>query len=160
MIRDELPDDRRAIRSVNEAAFGRPGEANLVDNLRDEGDIALSLITIEGGRIVEHVLFSRLGAPFLAWGLGPVAVAPDGLRIGIGSRLIQTVLDRARGAGVTGVFVLGAPAYYTRFGFDPVLARGFFSPYAGPYLMALALDGTLPANEGSVAYAPAFGRLA
>ena len=89
-------------------------------------------------------------APFLAWALGPVAVAPKRQKAGIGSLLIRAGLGRARDASVEGVNVLGAPGYYHRFGFDPTLARGFASPYAGPYLMALALNGVLPAFQGNV----------
>jgi putative acetyltransferase len=81
-------------------------------------------------------------APFRALGLAPVSVLPDRQRSGIGSALI-----------------LGSPAFYRRFGFDPDLARGFQSPYAGPYLMALPLRGALPATSGAVAYAPAFAAL-
>jgi putative acetyltransferase len=57
------------------------------------------------------------------------------------------------------VFVLGAPAYYRRFGFDPALASGFTSPYAGPHLMALSLTQPLPRLSGKIDYAPAFAAL-
>ncbi len=32
------------------------------------------------------------------------------------------------------MFVLGGPTYYRRFGFDPAVAHGFASTYAGPRL--------------------------
>ncbi|MGB8843415.1 MAG: hypothetical protein WCC64_20355 [Aliidongia sp.] len=57
------------------------------------------------------------------------------------------------------VFVLGDPVYYRRFGFDPMLASGFASPYAGPYLMALGLTQPLPSLSGKIDYAPAFAAL-
>ena len=72
--------------------------------------------------------------------------------------MIRAGLERARSAGWRGVFVLGDPGYYRRFGFDPALAGGFASPYAGPHLMALALGPDLPARSGRIEYAPAFGR--
>ena len=142
MIREETPLDHEAVHALNEAAFGRSGEADLVDSLRSDGDVTLSLIAVEKAGLVGHVLFSKMTAPFLAWGLGPVAVAPNRQRTGIGSLLIRAGLGRARDAGIEGVIVLGAPGYYRRFGFDPTLAQGFASPYAGPYLMALALKGS------------------
>jgi len=158
LIRNEELADRTAVRAIIEAAFAGPDEADLVDRLRDDGDCELSLVAVEGGRVVGHVLFSKMGAPFPALGLAPLAVAPDRQRSGIGSRLVRAGLERARSAGWRGVFVLGDPNYYRRFGFDAALASGFDSPYAGPHLMALALGSALPASGGKIEYAPAFGR--
>ncbi len=158
-IRDEEPADRAAIREVVTAAFGQPLEADLVDRLRAEGDSVLSLVAMEEGRVVGHVLFSRMSAPFRALGLAPVAVMPDRQRAGIGSRLIRIGLERAAEDGWQAVFVLGDPAFYRRFGFDADQASGFSSPYAGPHLMVLALGGALPAMTGEIAYAPAFAGL-
>jgi putative acetyltransferase len=159
-IRDEQAADRMAIRAVVTAAFGRAMEADLVDWLRDDGDNAISLVAEERGAIVGHVMFSPMTAPFRALGLGPVAAQPKRQRAGLGGALIRAGLVRARDAGWQGVFVLGDPGYYRRFGFDAGLAKDFASPYAGPHLMALALDGgPLPARSGAIAYAPAFDRL-
>jgi putative acetyltransferase len=116
----------------------------------------LSLVAVEGDEIVGNVLFSRMTAPFRALGLGPVSVKPSRQRRGIGSRLIRTGLDRARGAGWRGVFVLGDPKFYSRFGFDPGLAGGFVCRYSGPHLMALSLGGDLPTREAYIEYAAAF----
>jgi putative acetyltransferase len=88
--------------------------------------------------------------------LAPVSVAPHRQRSG---RLIRAGLARAAEDGWQGVFVLGDPGYYQRFGFSPARASGFTSPHAGPHLMVLALDGDLPATEGKVDYAPAFAAL-
>jgi putative acetyltransferase len=159
IVRDEQRADRAAVRAVVEAAFGQPDEADLVDRLRAAGDSVIALVAEDAGRIVGHVVFSKMKAPFRALGLAPVSVSPDRQKAGIGGRLIRDGLERARGQGWQGVFVLGDPAYYCRFGFDAALAKGFTSPYAGPHLMALALAGPLPASEGRVDYAPAFGEL-
>lgn len=146
-----------AIRNVLVSAFPTALEADLVERLRQDGDLALSLAASSGGEIAGHVAFSPLTAPFRALGLGPVAVRPDKQRQGIGGRLIQTGLAHAEQAGWQAIFVLGDPAYYGRFGFSVAEARGFASPYAGPYFMVLALgrDG-LPARSGDIGYAAAF----
>ncbi|MBN8942283.1 MAG: N-acetyltransferase [Rhizobiales bacterium] len=159
IIRPEQPADAAAIRRVLEAAFPGPAEAGLVEDLRADGDIAIALVVEDGADIVGHVTFSPMAAPFRALGLGPVAVAPARQGAGIGASLIREGLAAAGAAGWQGVFVLGDPAYYRRFGFDPALASGFTSPYAGPHLMALALGVPLPVTTGQVDYAPAFGRL-
>ncbi|HEX2556628.1 MAG TPA: N-acetyltransferase [Microvirga sp.] len=158
-IRDEDPADAPGIRALVASAFGQAAEADLVDRLRRDGDGVISLVAVEDGAFVGHVLLSRMRAPFRALGLAPVSVTPERQRAGIGSRLIRAALDRARGEEWQGVFVLGEPAYYRRFGFDSSLAGGFASPYAGPYLMALALRGELPARTGRIVYAPAFAAL-
>src|SRR3546814_10906388 len=93
-------------------------------------------------------------APFRALGLAPVAVLPGRQGESIGSALIRDGLARATAAGWEGVFVLGEPEYYRRFGFNPAMAKEFSSPYAGPYLMALSLDGkALPVTSGPIDYA-------
>ncbi len=155
-IRAEAPADIEAIRKVEEAAFGRPEEARLIDQLRADGDLTLSLVAYDGQRPVGHVALSRMEAPFRAVGLGPVAVLPECQGARIGQRLIGEAVEWARGAGWEAIFVVGEPAYYGRFGFDAAAAAGFSSPYAGPYLMVLALPGPLPAARGVIEYAPAF----
>ena len=62
----------------------------------------------------------------------------------------------ARGASL--VFVLGDPAYYTRFGYCPAAAAAFESTYAGPYFMALRLNEDAP-KSGKVRYPAAFDGL-
>ena len=158
-LRAEAASDRAAIRDVVTAAFGRGDEAELVDALRASGDAVISLVAADAGRLVGHALFTGLAAPFPALALGPVAVRPEWQRRGIGSRLIRAGLEAAAREGWLGVFVLGNPAYYTRFGFERGLASGFDSPYAGPHLAACALGGGLPVRRGRIDYPPAFARL-
>ena len=161
MIRDELPDDVDAIRQVNLAAFRRPVEAQLVDELRADGDLLYSLVAVEDGRVVGHIAFSPMAAPFRALGLGPIAVLPDWQRRGSARRLIEAGLARSTADGWQAVFLLGNPAFYERFGFSVGLAAGFATPYAGPHFMVRPLgDGALPTLTGNVAYAPAFDRVA
>jgi putative acetyltransferase len=160
IIRSETSGDVAAIRIVEEVAFGRADEARLIDDLRDAGDSVFSLVAVDGVTVIGHVLFSRMQAPFPALALGPVAVQPEYRRTGIGSRLIRDGIARGEAEGWAGIFVLGDPAFYRRFGFDAGKASGFISPYAGPHLMALPLGRSeLPANAGSIQHAPAFAGL-
>ena len=165
MIRPAEPADARAIRAVHEAAFPTALEADLVETLVADGDAVVSLVDAANGEIVGHVLLSRMrvtgeGRMFRALGLAPVAVLPGHQGAGIGTRLIEGALAIARATGEELVFVLGEPAYYTRFDFAPETAAPFASPYAGPYFMALKLAGdvALPA-AGEAAYASAFAGL-
>lgn len=162
-IRDERPGDEAAIAALTSAAFRNAAhssgnEAEIVERLRADGDLALSLVIVNSDQaIIGHVAFSPVtildGSP--GWyGLGPVSVIPLRQQVGIGSTLIRAGLDRLRAMGARGCVVLGDPEYYARFGFrhDPRLT------YPGPapaYLQALVLGG--PPAEGVVSYAPAFG---
>src|SRR5688572_21550751 len=98
-IRPETPADHPAIRAVNEQAFGKPNEANLVDALRASPSFVpdLSLVAEREGQVIGHVLFSRLtvaavGEPVEVLALAPVAVRPEWQRRGIGGRLIRAGL--------------------------------------------------------------------
>jgi putative acetyltransferase len=160
IVRPETPGDIAAIRVVEEAAFGQSAEARLVDDLRAAGDSVFSLVAVDNGTVIGHTIFSRLQAPFPALALGPVAVLPERQRTGVGSRLIREAIARSEVAGWTGIFVLGDPAFYRRFGFDVGKARGFKSSYAGPHLMALSLGNSeLPTDTGIIEHAPAFAKL-
>lgn len=159
LIRQEKPSDHAEIRLIVEQAFCQPAEANLIEQLRLDGDAELALVALKGNDIVGHVMFSKMVAPFRALGLGPVAVSEEWRRKGVASELIRQGLQKAELAAWRGVFVVGDPHFYRRFGFDPLLASGFVSPYAGPYLMALALGGPLPAIDGRIDYPAAFERL-
>lgn len=158
-IRFETTADHAAIHALNCAAFGQPMEADLIDQLRADGDAVLSLVAVEAGEIVGHVLFSQMEAPFRALALAPLAVLPDRQRHGIGAALIKDGLTRTEAAGWRGVFVLGEPNYYRRFGFSAEQAAGFTSPYAGPCFMALPFGDALPVSSGEVRHAPAFAAL-
>ncbi|MGH6836285.1 MAG: GNAT family N-acetyltransferase [Methylocella sp.] len=159
IVRPEEPADFSAIRVIVESAFPTSAEAQLVDRLRADGDAEMSLVAVDSEIVVGHVLFSRMAAGLRALGLGPVAVLPARQCSGVGSLLIRKGLARAKADKWDIVFVLGNPAYYRRFGFDPALASGFISPYAGPHLMALGLAQPLPTLSGKIDYAPAFAAL-
>ncbi|MDF2231022.1 N-acetyltransferase [Albimonas sp. CAU 1670] len=159
-LRHETEADHDAVRRVVEAAFGREDEARLVTRLHEEGDAAIALVAEVDGRIAGHVMFSPMRAPQGALGLAPISVRPDLHGNGIGGALIRRGLEEARTRGASAVFVLGDPPYYTRFGFSPEKARGYATPFAGPFLMALELTPGALRGEGELSYARAFDDLA
>lgn len=159
-IRPEAPEDQDAIRTVHRRAFRGEGEARLVDDLRRDGDAAISLVAETEGEIVGHILFSRLQAPLRALALAPLAVLPEEQGHGIGSALIRAGFDQAAAENWEAVFVLGAPEFYGRFGFTADAAKGFISAYSGPHFMAISLDSKSAATTGVLKYPAAFSMLA
>lgn len=164
-VRVEAPADAAAIRAVHRQAFGQAAEADLVDQLRADGDALASLVVERNGGIVGHILFSRLPivAPdraLAAAALAPVAVLPPFQREGLGTMLIRAGLHECRELGIDAVVVLGHPVYYPRFGFSAALAQCLAAPYAGPAFMALELVPNCLAGGGSVHYPAAFQKMA
>jgi putative acetyltransferase len=165
IIRPETAADSGAIRAVTLAAFtsaphASGSEAAIVDALRDQGAMTLSLVAEMGGRIVGHAAFSPVTIDGLSdrwFGLGPVSVAPAEQRRGIGQALIREGLARLAAAGAQGCVVLGDPAYYRRFGFvsDAKLRYGDMPP---GYFQRTSFTGAEPSGE--VAYHAGFNAAA
>ncbi len=160
-IRSEKPDDSTAIQEVQTKAFGRPAEAKLVRLIRERNKALISLVAVNDGRVVGHILFSRVtidNASFNALGLAPVAVLPDFQRKGIGSKLIREGLERSKEAGYYAVVLLGDPAYYSRFGFARAADFGLQNEYGvhDEFMVLLLRRGALDEVSGMVKYLPEF----
>jgi putative acetyltransferase len=164
ILRREHPRDHDAVRAVHSAAFGRPVEARLTDELREDAGFLphLSLVAVdEAGQVVGHVIATRgwlepLGVPVL--GLGPLGVSPATQRRGVGTALVHAVLAVAEACDERLVALLGAPAYYRRFGFAPSSELGIAPPDArwGEHFQARLLTG--PPLTGTFRYAEPFER--
>ena len=160
IIRPEQPDDVKNIFKVEISAFPTDTEARLVDILRADGDLSISLIAEDEGEIIGHIALSPMQAPVRTLGLGPVAVLPKLQKTGIGSKLIEAALEIAKNQKIQAVFLLGHPEYYPCFGFSPELAAPFTSPYASPNFMVKELEaGCLTGKIGKVDYAPGFSKI-
>ena len=160
-IRPEAPGDEGTIHAITEQAFrdmpfSDGDEPDLVDELRADGDLTLSLVAEDGERIVGHIAISPVTISDGAnewYGLGPVSVVPELQRQDIGGRLIRRAIADMRMLNARGIVLIGSTDYYPRFGFkhEPQLT------YAGgpaEFFQCLVLDGELP--EGEVKFAPAF----
>jgi putative acetyltransferase len=162
VIRDALPSDHAAIRQLVRHAFGEDDEANLVEQLRADGDALVELIAASDIAIQGHILYSSLaiergGETLPAAALAPVSVLPAFQRQGLGGDLIRAGNARCKALGCIGVVVLGHPAYYPRFGFSPNIAESLQAPFSGPHFMALEFEPGVLADGGKVRYAKAFG---
>lgn len=176
-IRPEQPSDADAIRDLHRRAFAKPAaddqpardgtlEANLVDELRADGDLLapLCLVAEQDGRVVGHVAMSRTlldDQPSGLVALGPLGVLPELQGTGIGSALVHATLAAADALAHPGVVLLGHPTYYPRFGFGPAVDHGVTPPQDwGPaYFMLRPLGAWGDGRTGAFRYAQAFERL-
>ncbi len=150
-IRPETAADEQAIGDVTRRAFfGRHysagNEQEIVDALRSQGALTVSLVADSGEAIVGHVAFSPARAADGAVGwytLGPVSVVPECQRQGIGQALVNAGLEQLKERGASGCIVLGNAAYYSRFGFTK--APGVAPPgVPSEHFMIVSLGGPVP----------------
>ena len=141
-IRESKDSDLSDIVHIHKQAFGEgegPAIADLVIRLMKDPSASpyVSLLTIDNGRAIGHVLFTKaritdsadlISAAILA----PLAVIPEAQRQGVGGKLIAEGLRVLSDSGVELVFVLGHPDYYPRHGFKPAGILGFDAPYPIP----------------------------
>ena len=98
IIREERPEDHDDVHRVTKAAFGRPGEAGLVESLRAAGQSVLSLVTVTKGKLVGHIFFTHVSIESTSskstpLALGPMAVVPEFQNQGIGPVLVRRGLE-------------------------------------------------------------------
>jgi putative acetyltransferase len=162
-IRAEQSQDATSIRDLLCAAFSGEQEADLVEHLRREGELLLSLVAEAAGNVVGYVGFSRLWimhgrqrTPGVS--LAPLAVAASYRRRGIGTALVEAGHAQLRSSGESVVFVLGDLSYYGRLDYSARAAAAFDCVYAGQHFQALALADD-PPRTGVIAYAAAFQHL-
>lgn len=161
IIRPERPGDEDAIRRVVEAAFtdhphSEGTEPEIVDRLRADGDLLLSLVAERDGAIIGHAAYSAAvlsnGEP--GWyTLGPIGVLPAEQGHGTARKLIEAGAEHLRMHGAKGIVLLGDPDLYGRFGFIRSTPLSVAGPLAS-YFQVLPFTRHIP--EALVRFAPAF----
>lgn len=124
-IRQEKESDINAIFEITRQAFrNHPYSQNteqlIVNALRDDHALTISLVAEISGKVVGHIAFSSVAISDGScdwYALGPVSVQPEFQRQGIGKALIGEGLSRLKSLGAEGCVLVGEPAYYQRFGF-------------------------------------------
>ena len=136
-IRETRPSDEAALAALYAAAFPEEDLLPLVTELLAMRSGVISLAAERAESLMGHVCFTecKVGDALVAL-LGPLAVAPAYQRQGVGAALIAEGLKRSGSAGAASALVLGDPAYYSRFGFEP--ETGVNPPYPLPKAWAEA----------------------
>ena len=125
IIRDEKTSDIEAITEITLAAFADEPHSDhteqfIVNALRADNALTVSLVAEIEGRVVGHVAFSpvTISDGSRDWyGVGPLSVAPGYQRQGIGKSLMHEGLLLLKAGGAKGCVLVGDPKYYERFGF-------------------------------------------
>jgi putative acetyltransferase len=154
VIRPETGTDIGAITEVTIAAFkaleiSNHTEQFIIEALRADNALALSLVAEVDGRVVGHIAFSPLAVSdgTTNWyGLGPLSVAPEYQRRGIGKALIEQGLSRLKHLEARGCCLVGHPGYYRKFGFQNVTGLGI-KGVPGEVFFALSFDGRFPRSD-------------
>lgn len=166
-IRQERPADYAAVYQVVKEAFASAEQADgdeqdLVVRLRQSNAFIpeLSLVAVEDGKIVGHILFTRAvvgGAAVLA--LAPLSVLPSYQNQGIGQALMREGHRVAQTLGYPYSVVLGHKAYYPKAGYVPASRYGIQAPFEveDDCFMAVRLNETAGKLNGIMAYDAAFG---
>ena len=168
-IRTASSPDAAAIAAVHRAAFGAPGEPQLVELITASPGFVpeLSLIAAAdqaANAILGHILLSAAivdgddGRARDILALAPMAVLPAHQGRGIGSALVRHALAEADRLRWPVVVVLGHPTFYPRFGFEPASRFGVRPPFEvrDEAFMAAPLAAFDPMVRGVVRYPPAF----
>ncbi|MBS7255950.1 GNAT family N-acetyltransferase [Flavobacterium branchiicola] len=170
-LRQENKEDYKSVFQLIEKAFEKEEysdhrEQFLVERLRDSNAFIpeLSIIAEVEGKIVGHILFTKLeiknqSQSFQSLALAPVSVLPEFQGKGIGSKLILHGHDVAKKLGYKSVILLGHQDYYPRFGYELCEKHDIKMPFEVPaencMVIALIKDG-LKDVRGEVVYPKAF----
>ena len=173
IVREQQAEDYEAIRHVYTEAFRQPRfrgpqnpgslppEVGLFEALWEAGDAIpeFSFTAVTDSGVVGHVTASQATVtttPVVA--VGPIGVLPDHQGTGIGSALMDALLAAADAGDVPLIVLLGAPQYYSRFGFRPAKELGVIPPEPewGDGFQARPLTAYTESVAGRFQYASAF----
>jgi len=161
IIRNEIDADVDAIIEVTAAAFktleiSNHTEQFIIEALRADSALTVSLIAEVDGHVVGHVAFSpvTISDGTQNWyGLGPVSVLPEHQRKGIGKSLILEGLSRLKGLNAKGCCLVGHPDYYRKLGFKNVSGL-VHEGVPQQVFLAMSFDGQIP--QGTVHFHDGF----
>lgn len=167
LIRTEIGLDAASIDSLLRRSFKTEAEAELVQQLREDGLLTLGVVaTDDEGQVLGYAAFSpvTLQGEDRNWvGLAPLAVDESMRGQKIGEQLIYAGLDTLNEFGYSAVVVVGDPAYYNRFGFEPAARHGLQCRWPGAeaaFQVYRLADDAFVGAEGQIDFAEPFKRLA
>jgi len=170
-IREENQADHDSVFKLIEHAFEKLAlsdhrEHFLVQRLRKSSAFVpeLSMVAETGGKIVGHILLTKLKIKdgqneFESLALAPVSVLPEYQGKGIGGMLIQEAHKKARDLGYKSIVLLGHEKYYPKFGYRQADNFGIELPFDVPKENCMVIELTengLKGVSGTVGYPKEF----
>jgi putative acetyltransferase len=163
-IRQEQPQDLKAIRAVIRRAFGQTQEADLVDKLRQNYNDLLSLVAVRQNKVVGHILFTPVtiesaDTAVRGMALAPMAVMPEYQRQGVGAELVRAGIEQLKKRGCLFIIVLGHAEYYPRFNFEPASRYGIRSEWEvedDTFMILVLNEFEMQSISGVARYLPEF----
>ena len=161
IIRNEIDADVDAITEVTAAAFktleiSNHTEQFIIEALRADSALTVSLIAEVDGHVVGHVAFSpvTISDGTQNWyGLGPVSVLPEHQKKGIGKSLILKGISCLKGLNAKGCCLVGHPDYYRKLWFKNVSGL-VHEGVPQEVFLAMSFDGQIP--QGTVNFHDGF----
>ncbi len=144
----EQPHDAPAVETLLDRCFGRGRRHKTSYRYRDgvppRGDLCHVAEDTDGG-LVGAIRYWPLrldcsGVQEPALLLGPLAIEPALQGRGIGRALVFHTLDKTKDGSSGPVFLVGEPAYYARFGFEPA-PGGIVMPNEQPHRLQVVHQG-------------------
>lgn len=170
-IRQEETSDFESVFELIKAAFASVTMSDhkehfLVERLRNSTAFVpeLSMVAEIEGKIVGHILLTKIkiktaSQEFGSLALAPVSVLPEHQHQGIGAMLITEAHNTARNQGFRSIVLLGHETYYPRFGYRQADQFGIELPFDVPKenVMAIELvENGLKGVSGTVEYPKEF----
>ena len=165
LIRSEIGIDAASIDSLLRRSFPTSAEAELVQQLREDGLLTLGVVaTDDDGQVLGYAAFSpvTLNDEDRQWvGLAPLAVDESVRRQGLGEQLIYEGLDTLNEFGYAAVVVLGDPAFYGPYGFEPAARHQLHCRWEGTeaaFQVYKLADDAFDGVEGRIEFSAPFNR--
>ena len=114
----ETAADAGAVDALVLAAFGPGRFAKTAERLRERSAVAAGFVARDGDKVIGSVrLWSITVGQTPALFLGPITVASDSRKAGLGADLVEACVTFAREHGGPGILLVGDAPYFERFGF-------------------------------------------
>ncbi len=162
VIRPESKHDYNEIKHVTDRAFQRKEEGKLVETLRNSENYftELSLVAETQGQVVGHILFYPIHIisghqKQASLAMAPLSVLPSHQKKGIGKKLVEAGLKKAKSLDFPSVIVLGHADYYPRLGFKRASCWKLSAPFEVPDESFFAMElkeNSLKTYGGMVEY--------
>lgn len=154
-IRKLTPENYPKASALLVQAFSGTYEVKLVESFHQNGTAVHEWICIHVGKVIAYIAFSKAynGIDVCGLHLAPMAVKPEFQRQGFGSELLRFAL-RQDVIKANTIFVLGNPAFYQKFGFEPCAMP--LCPFTKKNAHFLSLRNTT-STPFTVGYEPEFG---